>query len=149
MTIIERILELLKTKKISQITFSEKTAISAKTFSTWKTRNTNPPADLLPSIADALEVSIDYLVLGKEKENVLLPEEHDLVNNYRKLDSRGKHKIHTTIYEELDRMAAMDAEEQRNLNEIFKLASSPNIPNKQTDATLDINTLFSQPTKKG
>lgn len=110
MEILQRILVQLNEKKLKQKEFCAAIGIPEKTFSTWKSRNTNPPADKLPSIADFLGITIEELVTGFEKPlaPVLLPDEHELLFNYQKLDSRGKHRLHTLAYEELDRMDMED-----------------------------------------
>lgn len=52
--------------------------------------------------------SFSWLLLGKgEPVNLEAPlltdDEQELLNSYRQLDSRGRHIIHATIYQELDR----------------------------------------------
>ena len=108
MTINERIFNLLKEKKHTQKYFSQKTGIPETTISTWKKRNTDPAAHFLFDIANFLDVSLEFLLTGNE-ENIninskLKDDEIELLENYNKLDKRGKHKLHTIIYEELDRI---------------------------------------------
>lgn len=45
----------------------------------------------------------------------LSTDETELLENYSKLDTRGKHRIHTIVYEELDRIDAQ-AEEREKKN---------------------------------
>ena len=57
MTISERIFDILKTKGISQKTFSKQTGIAESTISDWKRKKTNPAADKILAISRALDVS--------------------------------------------------------------------------------------------
>ena len=47
----------------------QKTGISKGTFSSWKNRNIIPRADATYKIANALEVSVEYLLTGMDKIN--------------------------------------------------------------------------------
>lgn len=44
------------------------TGITKSTFSDWKSGRSKPKQDKLQKIADFLEVSVDYLMTGEEKE---------------------------------------------------------------------------------
>lgn len=123
MTIIERIFSIMKEKGLKQKELATATNKNESQITSWKTRNCNPPAELLPDIANFLNVSINYLVTGendiqKTNENFkflnLNNDETELLKNYKKLDQRGKHKIHTVIYEELDRIQADNNETQKH-----------------------------------
>lgn len=67
MSIINKIVEIASSKNISQQILCDKMGISSGTFSTWKARQTDPPAKYLACICEALGVSLDYLLTGKEK----------------------------------------------------------------------------------
>lgn len=110
MTINERIFKLLEDSGTSQKRFAQETGISEKTISGWKTRKSNPPAELLSSIADYFGVSLDYLIAGKK-----LDEENpgkdmtleQLLDYYNCLDDIDKqlilHKTAEMYYESLKR----------------------------------------------
>ena len=66
--ITERILEILKIRKMSQKEFCEKIGIAQSTFANWKKRQTDPQASLILPIAKTLDVSLTYLLLGNEEE---------------------------------------------------------------------------------
>lgn len=66
MSISERIFDLLKKQKKSQGALSIALGIRQATVSSWKTKGTTPAADLLEKIAEFFNVSVDYLVTGKE-----------------------------------------------------------------------------------
>lgn len=90
--------------------------VTRATISQWNSRNKAPKGETVRIIADALEVSTDYL-LGrtndptdysnknfitetKEKMPDLTPEEQYIIDVYRKTDDRGKRSILTTIQRE-------------------------------------------------
>ena len=97
MEIIERIFMILKEKNIKSVEISKKLGINQSVISTWKSRKKNPPAEYLIQICEVLNVSIEYLLTGKEiiNENMLTLEEQELLNKYRKLNDRYKGKLET------------------------------------------------------
>lgn len=68
MIISERIFAILKEKGISQKTFSEMTGIAESTISDWKRKKTNPGADKILLISEALGISA-YELLGSAKRD--------------------------------------------------------------------------------
>jgi len=55
--------------------------------------------------------SFAWLLTGKGQPlsleiPILTTDEQELLNSYRQLDSRGRHIIHATVYQEIDRMNA-------------------------------------------
>lgn len=51
--------------------------------------------------------SFFWILTGIEEEPIgLSPDETELLNTYKRLDRRGQHRVHTIIYEELDRSVA-------------------------------------------
>lgn len=98
----KKIFELLETKKISQKEFSERTGISQSTISDWKRKNTNPTADKLMVICDALQISVyellsdtrgkklrqlDYVIVEKDSED------YRILERYHKLGEREKGRL--------------------------------------------------------
>ena len=67
MTIQQRIYEIMDTKGISQAELSKKTGISPSTICDWKRKQKNPSSDKIAAIANALGVSVSYL-LGVDEE---------------------------------------------------------------------------------
>ena len=60
----------MEEKKISQIEFSRRTGISQSTISDWRRKSTNPSADKLLIICEALGVSVyDLLLDTKNKKH--------------------------------------------------------------------------------
>ena len=86
MTISQRIFMLLKQKGKKQKELAEYTGISTSAISAWNKNNTNPTAESLSTIADFLEVSLDYLLTGKEKTIENTKDIERLLNNYNIVD---------------------------------------------------------------
>lgn len=67
--IIERITKILKYKKITQKKLAEETGIKESTISEWK-KGSIPKSDAIIKIAKYLNITTDYILLGKEKEYI-------------------------------------------------------------------------------
>lgn len=65
MIISERIFYVMEQKNITQLELSRRTGIATSNISDWKKKKTNPKADCLISICDALEITADQLLTGK------------------------------------------------------------------------------------
>ena len=102
MTISEKIFCILSEKELSQKEFSEKTGISQSTISDWKRKGTNPAADKIMAICDALDISVyqlldenrnddenelDYVILSKESE------EYFFLEKFQDLDKNAKERL--------------------------------------------------------
>lgn len=78
-----------------------------------------PSATALIGLSKILNCSTDWILTGKalklESPNeppFLSESEKELLNTYNQLDRRGQHRVHTIIYEELDRMEKDKKENQ-------------------------------------
>lgn len=65
MIISERIFKILEAKQMSQNAFAKKVGLAGSTISDWKTKKTNPSADKIMDICNALEVTPEQLLTGK------------------------------------------------------------------------------------
>ena len=65
MIISERIFYVMEQKNITQLELSKRTGIATSNISDWKKKKTNPKADCLVSICDALEITPEQLLTGK------------------------------------------------------------------------------------
>lgn len=84
MSIIERITQIMDTKNLNQSDLCKILGIKDSTFSTWKTRGTDPPAKYILLICEYLGVSVDYLLGRVDEDNLILSnEEKQLVLAYR------------------------------------------------------------------
>lgn len=75
----------------------EETGIAQSTIATWKSKNTFPKVDDLYKIACCLNVSIEYLLTGEDKENNLSQDETELLTNYRLLDDSEKSMLQIMV----------------------------------------------------
>lgn len=102
MTICERMFVEINQKNISQKQFAINIGSTEKTVSAWKKRNSDPPACLIPAIADELNITIDYLLTGKGKKSApeLTEEERKYLELYNRLSPFDKGRI-------IDRMETM------------------------------------------
>ena len=66
MIISERIFYIMEQKNMSQLELSRRTGIATSNISDWKKKKTNPKADCLLSICDALDITPEQLLREKE-----------------------------------------------------------------------------------
>ena len=72
--VLERTLEILKRKGMTEYQLCKEIGIKQSTFSTWKTEDRVPNTMRVARIANALGVSVDYLVTGKDESGKEVPE---------------------------------------------------------------------------
>ena len=98
MSIIERVVRTMDLKHLNQTELCRILQITNSTFSSWKTRGTDPPAKYLILICDFLGVSIDYL-LGRTNEpntsntSQLTQNEQELLDIFKNFSERDQIKI--------------------------------------------------------
>lgn len=75
----------------------KETKIATSTLSDWKNGKSNPKQDKLKLIADYFQVSVDFLMTGKNSEKPEIPDfdlEHmELIELYSKLNKEQKSAI--------------------------------------------------------
>lgn len=69
-----------------------KCGASKGSSSSWK-NGASPNSDIVAKIAEYLEVSTDFLLLGKETVEDLSPTEKELLNSFRKLSPNEQQRI--------------------------------------------------------
>lgn len=90
MTLVERIKLKCKENHTSMNALEGELGFGNGTLRRWDERT--PGADRLLTLANRLNTSVDWLLTGKDPEN-LTPEEKKLVELYRSADERGKRAI--------------------------------------------------------
>jgi len=70
MTISERLFSIMEEKHISMPELSRLTGISRHTIFDWQRRGTNPGADKIMVICEALEITPEELLIGKPADEV-------------------------------------------------------------------------------
>lgn len=97
MSLINNIIRLLDEKGGNQKELCDYLGISTSTMSTWKKRNSDPPAKYIILICEFLGVSPEYLLTGKEKaiqEPLKLTEnEQELIAVYNQLSDLSKERV--------------------------------------------------------
>lgn len=113
MNVYEKIKAIADQNSLSIQEIEKRSGLGNGSVSKWAT--SMPKADSLYKVAKILDRSIEYFLtdefypVGDED----VPEETELLQNYRKLDRRGQHKLHTIMYEELDRLGGQEDAAQR------------------------------------
>ena len=97
MEIVERIKDLCIAENITIKELERIIQISNGSIRHWNEKT--PSVERVLLVADHFNVSLDWLVTGKESEN-LTPEEKLLVDHYRRADDRGKRSIMRTAESE-------------------------------------------------
>lgn len=64
----KRILELRKRKNLSQTDLANAVGISYTQIGRYETKDTQPPAEVLKKMADALDTTVDFLISGDTDE---------------------------------------------------------------------------------
>lgn len=113
MTIAERIFQIIDTKKITQKSFAEAIGANEKTVSTWRSGR-KPPIEKIVPIAQALDISVLFLLTGEESpdaELYLSQEERRLLDDYRSLDEKQKVNVseYTASLAKLARLESVEA----------------------------------------
>lgn len=103
MTICERMFQLIDSKPNKNAAgLCRVLGVGTAQTSNWKSRNVDPPAKYLEQICEYLDVSIEYLVTGTDKE--LTQEENTLLLRFRSLDEEGKEEVLHAALSEIRRM---------------------------------------------
>ncbi|MFZ7134384.1 MAG: helix-turn-helix domain-containing protein [Eubacteriales bacterium] len=83
----KRIQELRKDKGITQQELAKMVKISHPQIVRYETKGVQPPADVLARIADAFDVSIDYLVNGDKSDKAQQTlKDAELIQKFKQLD---------------------------------------------------------------
>ena len=104
MIISERIFYIMEQKNMSQLELSRRTGIATSNISDWKKKKTNPKADCLISICDALDITPEQLLTGKGID----PEYKDTDMDYEvtRSDIKILKQIHSLGDEQYKRLMA-------------------------------------------
>lgn len=108
MDIVMRIIEFLNKNRVTGVEVGKLLGLSKSPLTDWKNGKSKPTLEQVAIICENFAVSADFILFGRKDgmsqahANISCGET-ELIENYRKLDNRGKHKLHTIIYEELDR----------------------------------------------
>ena len=101
MTISERLFHIMQEKNVSMPELSRMTGISRHTIYDWQKKNTNPGADKIMAICNALQIAPEELLLGTADDAIL---QHDsaasrddidmqIMREYRDLSDAQKKRL--------------------------------------------------------
>ena len=94
MTINERLFKVMKDNGISIRELARRTGITASTISDWNTKHTNPTAEKIPVVCEALGISTSYLLKGTEETDFFLTnEEKSLIETVRNMDDESQKRF--------------------------------------------------------
>jgi len=103
-TFMDRVESVLKERKWTQKEMAESLGLRRPTLSDWKKNGAVPAGDIALKIADYLNVSIEWLICGKE--DGLNNEERWLLSQWKSLDAVQKDTVRTLLEKwESDRTA--------------------------------------------
>lgn len=94
----------------NQVTFAKHLHISQGALSDIEHEKRGLPQEAIIGIyklSKTHNFSFDWFLLGEgeiEPSTGLAPEEQEFLDNYVHLDSRGRHMLYATLYQELDRI---------------------------------------------
>lgn len=97
MSIVERIKSRCKEKGTSMNALEKELGFGNGSIRLWDKKE--PGSQKVILVAERLDLSLDWLLTGKESGN-LTPEEQLLVDHYRRADNRGKRSIMRTAESE-------------------------------------------------
>lgn len=95
MTFYERLQSLMDSHNLTQKQLADCCNMRQANISEWKKNGNFPSGEIAIRIADYFNISIDYLLTGKEEN--LTQEETELLSNYRKLDANTKKIINLQV----------------------------------------------------
>jgi transcriptional regulator with XRE-family HTH domain len=97
MRLSEKITKLKKQRDLSQADLAERTGISKDAISKYERGDAVPSVEYAKRIADALGVSLDFLVSEEETEDILDKEAVKRIKEIQKLPEQEKNKILSVV----------------------------------------------------
>lgn len=95
--VVERIDTLLKERNLKRQSVYDYANIASNSFPNWtKREDSKIPAQVLYQIAEFLNVSIEYLLTGKNKTGIT-PEDSELIRKYNSLQPHNKNAVLTLL----------------------------------------------------
>ena len=87
-----RLIELRKTKQMSQAEISKMLNVTQRTYSAYELQQTEPNIKTMITLADFYNVSLDYLI-GRDFAEAKDSNDQEILEVFRKLDISGKAKV--------------------------------------------------------
>ncbi|MEJ7829198.1 MAG: helix-turn-helix transcriptional regulator [Segetibacter sp.] len=84
----QRIIELRKTKAWSQSQLADKVGISYAQIGRYETKGSQPPAEVLKKMADALDTTVDFLINGTSEDKAKASlNDAEVIRYFKEVDS--------------------------------------------------------------
>lgn len=93
MLIIDRIIELLRERKLSNKDLCDNIGVGQSTFTNWKNRKTNPPSEYIKPIADFFDVPVEFILTGEFSENNINEHQIILINKSNLLSEKDLKRL--------------------------------------------------------
>lgn len=141
MTLGERIKELRKKHRLTQVELAQKLDVTKGTVSTWETNSRTPNFDTLEQMCDLFQVGMDYLLGRSDDASPIVKTEEDTealgrfaveddlteyAVKYARLDEFGRQAVESLILAEFNRCRM-----QKTLQEAGTYSASIRIKNSQ------------------
>lgn len=93
MTISERMFKTMDEKGKMAASLCKILNVNTSQTSSWKNRNSDPPARYIKQIADFLEVSVEYLLTGEDTSTKLSSLEAEIIYLFRQLPPEKQYEF--------------------------------------------------------
>ncbi len=113
MNIGDRIKQKRNEKSLTLSDLSEMTKINAGTLTKYEKNINKPSVENLIAISQNLEISLNWLIIGKEELSDLSREELNILKKYKLLTEKNKGKVETYIDE---RIAEQESDNTKDKN---------------------------------
>lgn len=91
---VDRVDMILKQKNIKRMALATEIGQTVQAFTDWKRRDSIPSVNIVVQISQYLDVSLEWLITGKEPQNFECSElEKQFLNSFRLLDEHDKQNI--------------------------------------------------------
>ena len=127
-SVANRLSMMLEEKNMTQRKLSELIGVSEVTISRYLNGSRNPKADIIIDIANALDVSVDYLLGREDQKNISKKEqqEHDeFIENVRIQFMDASEKDRDAIYRKISELY-WDAKEKQNQSDKWSIFTKDN-----------------------
>lgn len=91
--VLGRILEIMKEKRVTAVAMEDLLKVPHGSFSNWKRGKGKSYYEHVAKISDRLEVTVDYLIRGRNDSDALSRKEKELIEDFRKLSDEAQDVI--------------------------------------------------------
>ncbi len=141
MTILQRMIQLMENKKIKWADIARHLGVSRSVVGNWKMRETNPPTEYIVPICELLNVSVEFLLTGTEKEKNPIPVFYQLsVNKQEDLRKYSEYLLYEEMFQDfLLYKEETQNKKQDNQDNIISISKVTKETSVNTDDTLEVS----------